>query len=268
MSTLEVLQSCPIMKSLIICHWENQSLRIKHSIFWCRPKWAASFPLSCISNLGWCLGEEHLSYNYWWGDFYLHHVYILLESHWFSTTHYLTNYFEIIWWSYFLFSWDSHHISHRAWGKTISIEVEVVDAPIEYNLLLERTWFYEIKVVIFYLFYVMCFHHLWKFVTIDSLDYCTLDLRTNANTNVSFYSDSPRGYVSVNVGLFKDSYLLGTFPPPLLNIGPMEPIYMISCIGHFSLTSYDHWITPHNLEVDSFGATMSLSPAEMSYSTI
>jgi hypothetical protein len=28
-------------------------------------------------------------------------------------------------------------------GKTISVEVEVVNAPLEYNLLLGRTWFYE-----------------------------------------------------------------------------------------------------------------------------
>jgi hypothetical protein len=30
-------------------------------------------------------------------------------------------------------------------GKTVSVVVEVVDAPLEYNLLLGCTWFYEMK---------------------------------------------------------------------------------------------------------------------------
>ena len=32
-------------------------------------------------------------------------------------------------------------------GKTISIQVEVVDAPLDYNLLLGRNWFYAMTVV-------------------------------------------------------------------------------------------------------------------------
>ena len=32
-------------------------------------------------------------------------------------------------------------------GKTISIQVEVVDSPLDYNLLLGRNWFYAMTVV-------------------------------------------------------------------------------------------------------------------------
>ena len=32
-------------------------------------------------------------------------------------------------------------------GKTVSIQVEVVDAPLDYNLLLGRNWFYAMNVV-------------------------------------------------------------------------------------------------------------------------
>ena len=32
-------------------------------------------------------------------------------------------------------------------GKTISIQVEVVDAPLDYNLLPRRNWFYAMTVV-------------------------------------------------------------------------------------------------------------------------
>ena len=32
-------------------------------------------------------------------------------------------------------------------GKTVTIEVEVVNAPLDYNLLLGRSWFYPIRAV-------------------------------------------------------------------------------------------------------------------------
>lgn len=82
-------------------------------------------------------------------------------------------------------------------GKTISMEVEIVNAPLTYNLLLGRTWFYEMKAVTSSVFRVVHFPHLGKVVTIDQLDYCTPDLRTNANTTKQFVADSPRGYASV-----------------------------------------------------------------------
>jgi hypothetical protein len=33
-------------------------------------------------------------------------------------------------------------------GKTVSVEVEVIDATLDYNFLLGRTWFYAMKVVV------------------------------------------------------------------------------------------------------------------------
>jgi hypothetical protein len=32
-------------------------------------------------------------------------------------------------------------------GKTTSVDIEVVDSPLDYNLLLGRRWFYEITLV-------------------------------------------------------------------------------------------------------------------------
>ena len=34
-------------------------------------------------------------------------------------------------------------------GKTVAIEVEVVDAPLDYNLLLGRNWMYNMQVLAF-----------------------------------------------------------------------------------------------------------------------
>ena len=42
-------------------------------------------------------------------------------------------------------------------GKTIAIEVEVVDAPLDYNILLVRNWMYSMQAVASSLFRVVCF---------------------------------------------------------------------------------------------------------------
>jgi hypothetical protein len=52
-------------------------------------------------------------------------------------------------------------------------------------------------------------------VTIDQLDYCTLDARTQTTKNIPFLGESEITYESVGVGLLKDSSLMGTFPTPL-----------------------------------------------------
>lgn len=52
-------------------------------------------------------------------------------------------------------------------GKTVSIEVEVVDAPLDYNLLLGRSWFYAMMAVVSSVFGVLCFPHQGKVVIFD-----------------------------------------------------------------------------------------------------
>ena len=52
-------------------------------------------------------------------------------------------------------------------GKTVMIEVEVVDAPPNYNLLLGRNWMYSMQAVGSSLFRVVCFPFNGNIVTID-----------------------------------------------------------------------------------------------------
>ena len=54
-------------------------------------------------------------------------------------------------------------------GKTVAIEVEVVDVPLDYNLLLGRNWIYNMQVVVSSLFRVVCFPLDGRIVTIFSL---------------------------------------------------------------------------------------------------
>ena len=43
---------------------------------------------------------------------------------------------KILRWACFQVAWNCPHVSYHAWGKTMTAEVEVVDTPIDYNLLL------------------------------------------------------------------------------------------------------------------------------------
>ena len=52
-------------------------------------------------------------------------------------------------------------------GKTVAIEVEVVDAPLDYNILLGRNCMYSMQAVSSSLFRVVCFPFNGKIVTID-----------------------------------------------------------------------------------------------------
>jgi hypothetical protein len=144
-------------------------------------------------------------------------------------------------------------------GEKLSlVEVEVVNAPIDYNFLLRWNWFYEMKVVAYSIFHVKHFPHQGNIVTIDQLDYCTPDLRTSANTNVPFVGDYLGGYASVSMGIFKDSSLLETFTLPSPHTTHLAPIIIISSID-CSFGSYDPWIILDPLEVECFRASMLLS---------
>ena len=153
-------------------------------------------------------------------------------------------------------------------GKTILVEVEVVNVPLNYDFLLGHNWFYEMKTIAYSVFHVMHFPHQGKLVTINHLDYCTLYLWANANTNVSFYSHPPGSYASFGVGLFNESSLLGTFPLPPPDARHVAHMHMISSIGCSSIGSYDICIILDPWGFDSFRASMSLSSTELSYSTI
>ena len=58
-------------------------------------------------------------------------------------------------------------------GKILTVEVEVVNAPLDYNLLLGRSWFYPMRAVASTVYRLVRFPHQGKIVTIDQLDYCT-----------------------------------------------------------------------------------------------
>jgi hypothetical protein len=153
-------------------------------------------------------------------------------------------------------------------GKTVQVEVEVFDAPLDYNLLLGRSWIDSMRAVVSTLFRVVRFPHQGKVVTVDQLAFFNSDTRTG---NVPFIAKTPPGYENVGVGLLKDSSLMGTFPippPPDVPHPSVASINMISAIPHELPVSADPWIVPDPGDHTRFGDVMPLSPIESAYHAI
>jgi hypothetical protein len=152
-------------------------------------------------------------------------------------------------------------------GKTVQVEVEVFDAPLDYNLLLGHNWIDSMHAVVSTLFCVVRFPHQGKVVNIDQLAFFNSDTHTG---NVPFIAKNPSSYENVNVGLLKDSSLMGTFPIPPLNVPCLSiaSINMISTSIHELRTSHDPWIVPDPRDYIHYCDEMPLSPVESAYQAI
>ena len=56
-------------------------------------------------------------------------------------------------------------------GKAVSVEVEVIDAHLDYNFLLGRSWTYALSAIASAIFRVVVFPHEGKLVTVDQLNF-------------------------------------------------------------------------------------------------
>ena len=75
-------------------------------------------------------------------------------------------------------------------GKTVAIEVEVVDAPLDYNLLLGRNWMYSMQAIASSLFRVVCFPHNGKIVTIDQTTFKNLSVTASWGASIPIVKHS------------------------------------------------------------------------------
>ena len=64
-------------------------------------------------------------------------------------------------------------------GNSVSIHIKVIDAPLDYNLLLGRNWFYAMQAVASIVFWVIKFPFEGRIVTIDQLYFITASAITN-----------------------------------------------------------------------------------------
>jgi hypothetical protein len=106
----------------------------------------------------------------------------MLEGHW--PTHFVS-------FTYSSYDFDGHSFRPHGiipsfpvqlGGKTVCVEVEVVDVPLDYNLLLGRSWTYAMHAVVATVFWVLLFPHEGRIVTIDQLSFSRPDPSSGAST--------------------------------------------------------------------------------------
>jgi hypothetical protein len=96
-------------------------------------------------------------------------------------------------------------------GKTVCVEVEVVDVSLDYNILLGRSWNYAMLVVVATVFQVLLFPHEGWIVSIDQFSYSHPDPSLGASTIPMINNPQP-DIVNIGVGLCPP--LMGTFDYP------------------------------------------------------
>jgi hypothetical protein len=154
------------------------------------------------------------------------------------------------------------------------VEVEVVDAPLDYNLLLGWNWTYSMQAMVSTVFWVLLFPHEGRIVTIDQLSFSRLDPALGASI-VSMIDNPQPSIINVGVGLCPS--LMGTFE----YLPPHDDIKFISNHHKFEIfqvssfcTTYfeDLWILPSpSAMMDETGhpcMSMPLSAAEVAYSLV
>ena len=136
------------------------------------------------------------------------------------------------------------------------LQVEVVDAPLDYNILLGCSWSYAMTAVFSSVFQIIMFPHKGNIVKIDQLSYFASD-----PTSIDIIQDVRKmviPYEDVGVGLVKDSTLMGTFTMPSPNIPRI--IANINMITLSTMPFDDTWTVPLESELDSYNGKMPLSP--------
>jgi hypothetical protein len=134
----------------------------------------------------------------------------------------------------------------------VCIEVEVVDVPLDYNLLLGRSWTYAIHAVVATLFWVLLFPHEGQIITIDQLSFCRPDPSSGASTIPMI--DNPQPNV-VNVGVGLCPPLMGTFDDlrpsgdvKFISSSPDQPRAEIVQVSSFRMAYFhDPWTRPSPL---------------------
>lgn len=93
----------------------------------------------------------------------------------------------------------------------MQVEVEIIDANLNYNLLLDQSWTRAMHVVESSLFRMINVPHQGNIVTVGQLSFFA---SSSSDGNVPYVKHSSAPYESVGVGLFKDYSLMGIFPLP------------------------------------------------------
>jgi hypothetical protein len=162
-------------------------------------------------------------------------------------------------------------------GKTVCIKVEVVDAPLDYNLWLGWSWTYAMIMVVSTIFWALCFPHKRRIVTVDQLSFSHPNPSSGASM-IPMIENPQLDIVNLGVSLFP--YLMGIFYYSL----PSNDVRFVSVLPEqsnaaiFQVTSFktsyfeDPWTLPSpsaSMEgVGNLGMVMPLFITEVAYSIV
>ena len=103
-------------------------------------------------------------------------------------------------------------------GKTVNFEVEVVDEPLDYNILLGRQWVYAMTATVSTYFKMIAFPHKGVITVINQLSFFASSSQVTGS--VPLVHVPQLALEKIRVGLLKDSSLMDTFalPPPATSV--------------------------------------------------
>ena len=119
-------------------------------------------------------------------------------------------------------------------GKTIEIDVEVIDGNLDYKILLGRPWIYAMAAVVSTYFRKIAFPFQGGITIVDQQTFLPNSSQVTGSIPMIHGRNHP--LQNIGVGLLKDLALMGTFslPPPsnLAEVATMETCNMKSSISN------------------------------------
>jgi hypothetical protein len=104
----------------------------------------------------------------------------------------------------------------------VELDVEVVDAPLDYNLLLGCNWTYTMTAIVSSVLCTLCFPHDGKIVMIDQLSFAYASPSASLGMSIPVIDNSQPIIENISVRMY--SSLMGTFN----FMAPVHHIYAVS----------------------------------------
>ena len=118
-------------------------------------------------------------------------------------------------------------------GKVVNIEVEIVDANLDYNLPLGRDWIYDMDAIVSSLFCILCFPYEGRIVRVYQLDYSPGDFHATSDSIVPLVDNPCQPIENLGVGMY--SSLMGVFdlPTPIGRINAISSSRVLGFVIFF-----------------------------------
>jgi len=123
-------------------------------------------------------------------------------------------------------------------GKTVEIDVEVIDGNLDYNILLGRPWIYAMVAVVSTYFRKIAFPFQGGITIIDQQNF--LPNGSQVIGSIPIIHGSPHSLQNIGVGLLKYPILMGTFTlPPPINLAEVASIGTCNMISSKKISEND-----------------------------